>query len=462
MAWWPGMETDIHNYIKWCTLCSALALKLAPIGIGTRCLFPLLCWQIDDKMITDPVIVSNTGFVSILVMYEQTSGLVLFACRKTCEAWEVSHLIHTRVIQYYGVPLQILSDHAASYIKEVALTLCQIQGIPNRITCSKGSHSKGAEAAIRALSKMLAYASAKGDLRSATHLELYTANLQIKQNQLMETDGSTVFERLHGHTPITTADLLQVPHMTESQLLNAISKSKNATNSDYMQALHARSKEMISFRSEMSDTRAKWNWTNRLSKEANKSHPTLSYSIDDEVSIDGSKWLVQRIQTQPNGTPERAFVSNAHGKGQWVRNDQITTLSVPVPQNLLPISPELEVGSTIFYYDSDSPNHNRVLCGDITKIDTPTIEIHIRQHNCSVRTWLPRWTLPSRPESIHRYNYGKQKTNMIPFTDTANISDVICTSHLSDSNMLPDETIYYLQSKGIDISIAKDTQDNNV
>jgi hypothetical protein len=248
--------------------------------------------------------------------------------------------------------------------------------------------------------------------------------------------------------------------MTESQLLHAVSKSKNATNSEYMQALHARSKEMISFRSEMSDTRAKWNWTNRLSKDANKSHPTLSYSIDDEVSIDGSKWLVQRIQTLPNGTPERAFVSNAHGRGQWVRDDQITTLSVPVPQSLLPVSPELEVGSTIFYYDSDSPNRNRVLCGDITKIDTPTIEVHIRQHNCSVRTWLPRWSLPSRPESIHRYNYGKQKSNMVPFTDTTNTSDVICTSHLSDSNMLPDETIYYLQSKGIDISIAKDAQDN--
>jgi site-specific DNA-cytosine methylase len=456
MAWWPGLESDVQRHIKWCMLCSAQHLRLAPIGIGTRCLFPLLCWQIDDKIITDENIIKNTGYVSILVCYELTSGITVLACRRTAEAWEVSHIIHTRVVQYYGVPLQILSDHAPAYIKEVGLTLCSIQGIPSRITCSKSSHAKGGESAIRAVSKMIETASAKGDLRSPIHLELYTANLQIKICQITESDCSTAYERLFGFTPTTTADLLQAPYLTEAQLLKAVSNTKNAANADYLKALHDRAAELISYRNEMSDTRAKYNWADRLAKSANKQQPSLEYSIDDEVSVDGSRWQVQRICTLANGTPEKALLINSKGQCQWVRHDVILPLSVPVPQPLLPVPTSIAPGSTIFYYDSSSLPRTRILCGDIQTIVNDTITIHVRQPNDTVRTYLPRWTDPAHTDRIYRHNFGKQKSHLIPFIDTTTRSDVICTTKLSEGSMLDDETIYYLQSKGVDISIAGD------
>ena len=458
MAWWPGIETDIRHHLAWCSFCSAQKLRLAPIGIGTRCLFPLLCWQIDDKIITDDDIVKSTGYVSILVMVEQTSGLTIYACRKTREAWEAAHLVHTRIVQYYGVPLQLLSDNAKDYISSIAVTLCSIMGIPNRITCSRGSHSKAAESAIRAVSKMITSASAKGDLRSSLHMDLYTANLQIKTNQIMESDGSTVFERLHGQPPITTADLLHAPHLTESQMLHAVSNTKNQMNTDYLKALHNRCTELISYRNEMSDKRAKWLLTNRLSNQANQPQASGDFTIDDFISFDGARWQIMRIQHSPDGRPIKDLIINTSDDFKWVRFDLLLPLSVPIQQNMLPISPAIEIGSTVFYYDTDDPLKNKIYCGDITDIQDDNICIQVRQHNDTARTYLPRWTLPSRPDSIYRFDYGNQKKNMVPFTDTTCVSDIICVTHLSKGNFMTDETAYYLRSKGIDVSIADDEE----
>lgn len=244
--------------------------------------------------------------------------------------------------------------------------------------------------------------------------------------------------------------------MSEAQLLKAVSNTKNAANADYLKALHARAAELISYRNEMSDTRAKWNWTDRLAKSANKRRPSLEYAVDDEVSVDGSKWQVQRICTLANGTPEKSLLINSKGQCQWVRHDTILPLSVPVPQPMLPVPPSITTGATIFYYDSSSLPRTRILCGDIQTIADGIITVHIRQPNDTVRTYLPRWTDPAHTEKIYRHNYGKQKSHLIPFVDTTTPSDVICTTKLSDGSMLDDETIYYLQSKGVDIAIADD------
>jgi hypothetical protein len=244
--------------------------------------------------------------------------------------------------------------------------------------------------------------------------------------------------------------------LTEAQLLKAVSNTKNAANADYLKALHDRAAELISYRNEMSDTRAKYNWADRLAKSANKQQPSLEYSIDDEVSVDGSRWQVQRICTLANGTPEKALLINSKGQCQWVRHDVILPLSVPVPQPLLPVPTSIAPGSTIFYYDSSSLPRTRILCGDIQTIVNDTITIHVRQPNDTVRTYLPRWTDPAHTDRIYRHNFGKQKSHLIPFIDTTTRSDVICTTKLSEGSMLDDETIYYLQSKGVDISIAGD------
>jgi hypothetical protein len=226
---------------------------------------------------------------------------------------------------------------------------------------------------------------------------------------------------------------------------------------DYLRALHDRAAELITFRNEMSDTRAKLNWTDRLSKSANKKQPTLDYAVDDEVSIDGSKWIVQRICTLPNGTAEKALVCNSKSQCQWVRHDQIRQLSVPVPQPLMPVAPNVMVGSTIFYFDSAVDPRTRILCGDVESIIGNTVTVQIRQPNETVRTYLPRWTDPKFPDRIFRHKVGKQKPHMLPFMDTLQVEDIICSTKLTDGSMLDDETIYYLQSKGIDISLAHDS-----
>jgi hypothetical protein len=344
-------------------------------------------------------------------------------------------------------------------VKQVATTLCAIQGIPSRITCGLGSHSKGAEQAIRAVSKVLEHASAKGDIKSAAHLELYIANLQITSIQLNEADGSTGFERLHGYRAITTADLLQVPALSEQELLKIVSQTRNSRNAEYMKAMHARSKELIAYRSEMSDSRAKWQWTDRLGKSSNKGSLTIDYSTDDEVSVDGEKWSVQRIKRLPNGSPETCMVTNDKGQFKWVRADKVLPLSVPVPQCHMPVPPDLSPGTTVFYYDSDTPDRNRVLCGDIQSVDGENISIHLRHPNETVRTWLPRWSDPKRPDFIYRANFGKQKQHLIPYTDSTTFKDIVCATVLTDGSMLDEATTYYLQSKGIDIALAQDNED---
>ena len=305
---------------------------------------------------------------------------------------------------------------------------------------------------------MLQTASAKGDLKTATHLELYVANLQIELNQVKETDGATGFERLHGFNSITTADMLQVPHLTEPQLLKILAETKNAKNAEYMRAMHERSKELISFRLQMSDSRAKWQLADRIGKNANKPSLQAGYAVDQQVSIDGEKWQVQRINALPNGDPEAFLVSNAKNQCQWVRADVVRPLSVPVPQHHLPIPPVLTPGNTVFYYDSEYSDRSRILCGDILSVDDDQLTLQVRQPNDTVRTWLPRWTNPTKPNILYRFGYGKQKSGMEPFTDTAPTNSVICIAELTDGSLLTDETIYDLQTHGIDISMAQDPE----
>lgn len=172
--------------------------------------------------------------------------------------------------------------------------------------------------------------------------------------------------------------------------------------------------------------------------------------------MEGLRWTVERIKYTTSGEPITALISDDKETFKWIKYDLLTPLSVPQAQNMLPVPIPYQTGDTIFYYDNDYSDRSRVCCGDITSISDNgnSIEVHIRQHNGNASTWLPRWIHPSKPDSIFRHNYGKQKPGMLPFLDTTSPAEVISIAHLTDGNFLTDDSYYYLKSKGVDMCPA--------
>ena len=87
------------------------------------------------------------------------------------------------------------------------------------------------------ISKTFSNAVARGDINSDLDAELYVAEAEIKENQLIFTDGSTTFKTCSGQAPRTANASLSAPSMEVDEIEGCIERM-NAINGKVVGAIY--------------------------------------------------------------------------------------------------------------------------------------------------------------------------------------------------------------------------------
>lgn len=112
--WWPGMCTDIKNYVSGCVVCQQFKINcrptkpaLMPIE-GSNSHRPFA--QVSMDLITD--LPESEGFDSILsvVDHSLTKGVILIPCKKTVMAEGIATLLINNLFKQFGLPEKVISN----------------------------------------------------------------------------------------------------------------------------------------------------------------------------------------------------------------------------------------------------------------------------------------------------------------------------------------------------------------
>ena len=109
------------------------------------------------------------------------------------------------------------SDRDGTLIGQLAQMVSNEYGISHKVEVALGAHACGVERKNRFLNQAIEAAESEGELNSAQQLELLVALTQTRVDQVMESDGSTPFERRHGVQPITAQQMMSA-HMRRPRL----------------------------------------------------------------------------------------------------------------------------------------------------------------------------------------------------------------------------------------------------
>ena len=137
--WWPQLAKDLRQFCKSCSECQhskdltrARQAPLQPLPVPDKPFTHLTM----DFLTGFPV---SGGFDSIYVVVDRLTKTVIIApCSKTIDAKGTAHLFLERVFQYFGTPLNIVSDRgpqfAAQFFKEF------FKGLGTRLSLSTANH----------------------------------------------------------------------------------------------------------------------------------------------------------------------------------------------------------------------------------------------------------------------------------------------------------------------------------
>jgi hypothetical protein len=321
-----------------------------------------------------------------------------------------------------------------------------------------GDHVSGLENRHNYLSKMITAAEAKGELQCPEQLELLVAMAQLRIDQVTITDGATPYERRHGIKPLTVKDMISANKMTPQQINEIITQAK-PMDKEYMLAVQARCQELISYHNQLAEQRARYNIANRLSIEGNRNTTDFGFHTGQKVAHGDQVYTIVSIPA-PGA---KAYVKNASGVETWIQTHKLRPLSVDRIENAIQANPDIQTGALIFY--NDTTPDGGVLAGviqpDSVSLEPPpeyqdlqpsTYLVQLHQPTSTTKTWLPRWTDPSKPAKIIR-----SKTCPVgcePTLDEVRKDQVITVGNFTGPGFcLTESTIYHLQSLGIQLAM---------
>ena len=119
-------------------------------------------------------------------------------------------------------------------------------GTTDRVQTVKGLKMNQVETANRYLSEALEAAEAKGDIVDADTLLIAVAAAQQKAMQVVVTNGSTSFERLHGVPANTSKQLLSAGKVTFQDMRSAL-EDADPKDRPVMDAMRNRCQELIGY-----------------------------------------------------------------------------------------------------------------------------------------------------------------------------------------------------------------------
>lgn len=114
--YWPGMKTDINNYVKRCRICASIKPEqLKKAGeMGSK---PEItrCWQYISTDLLGPYPRSSQGNRFVLVVCDYFSKFCLFFPLRTATASKITKIMEEHVFLLFGVPEFLKSDNGVQY-----------------------------------------------------------------------------------------------------------------------------------------------------------------------------------------------------------------------------------------------------------------------------------------------------------------------------------------------------------
>ena len=404
----------------------------------------------DDKIFSDSV-QAATGYFSVLTFWDDATGFTVYALRKTKLAREAFVLFISRWCAYFGVPKVLGTDGDRAMCGNVAKLTCGMLGVEDRIKVPQGSHAHGCEHQQVYISEAIDTAEERGELVSPVQMELHVAMAQLRVDQQIASADSTCFQRMFGNTPNTVKDLLRRDDLSTTELLKTIATLK-PMDSAMIEALRQRCEQMILLRAEKREQRSRYQLISRSAKAANVLEQDFSTLIYEGSKVSYKGETVNIVQAPKiAGVVYKVQIEQPNGKTTWVLSHEVKGLAADGIDNMLPVLPDIQQGSLVFY--NDPSEGDAVLAGTVIEtVDAETLIVQINQPMNGVATWLPRWEDPNRLDKLIR---AKSK----PAGCTAFLEEVsvqwICTvgTFTGPGYFLSEDTVHHLLSLGVELDL---------
>ena len=126
MYWWPGMATQIREYVKGCKTCQeGKSLQTHPSGKLVPIPIPKQPWHhvTVDRIISLP----KKGHTAILAVVDKLTKMTHFAaCKNESTAADMATLFYQMIWKLHGMPLRITSDRGLSLSTSLLLLFVKL------------------------------------------------------------------------------------------------------------------------------------------------------------------------------------------------------------------------------------------------------------------------------------------------------------------------------------------------
>lgn len=157
LFYWPGMKSDISNYIHHCRTClRTKSEQKRPAGLMGKPLEITQCWQVISTDICGPLPKSSHGHQYILVVTDNFSKFSLFFPLRKATATAVTKILKENIFMVFGVPLYLKCDNGVQFRSREFANLCRSFGVKIIFNPNYSPHCNPTERVNRVLKCMLA------------------------------------------------------------------------------------------------------------------------------------------------------------------------------------------------------------------------------------------------------------------------------------------------------------------
>ena len=436
-AWWPELKEMIKRHIKWCGLCAAKikASRLAGHGMVSMCSYRHVT---SVHVVLPEWLQKQIGMAAVQVISDRASGKIAAVLQEKINADETGLAPFLGWIQHNGLMRTFTTDQGSPYTAEVFEWIRKTYGVKvHNVTAVGDSIGLGdGENENRWIQKVISEAGAKGDVVTANQFRVYLAPAVIERDQIMETAGSTVFERIHGFKALSVGDIMMDVDGVVDEKIVTLEKYKNSI----APFMAERSRELIA------SYQAQCNERHYLASLARDIEAQFKVK-QDTVFVKGDKvtWINSKKNAETGtvvavrfegGIPMSATV-DIGGQRKKIQYNNLKEQAAKRPQLMLGLTVRLEAGMMAFWRDDEGDLvGSRVI--DRIDEDRMLVQYYAEQENGSIRVWLPLWQVDEGSDCLRRKDCptGYEAAVDEVSVDMAEVSGEIKESFYIDENTL--------------------------
>ena len=124
--YWPGMTSEIENYVKGCDRCIRAkdrGIERAPlVNVTTTYPLELVCF---DYLSLEP----SKGVGNVLVITDHYTKYAVAVPTKNQTAHTTAEVFYNEFVVRYGIPTRLHSDQGANFTSDLIKELCKLMGM---------------------------------------------------------------------------------------------------------------------------------------------------------------------------------------------------------------------------------------------------------------------------------------------------------------------------------------------